>query len=199
MSKINRRSFLQSIGALVPAAALGACETPEAAEAGAAGPPLEAGLLLALAETVLPSELGPEGVQRVASGFQEWIARFEPVAELNHGYGTGEIRFTAADPAPGWGAQLRALNLLAQRAHGAPFPELPAEQRRELVRAQIRREGPESLPTAADADHVAVGLMAYYYDSPEATDLCYQAAIRKYGCRPLSQSPERPAPLQPRA
>lgn len=197
MSGIDRRSFLQSLGVLVPATALGGMAAP--ADAEAALPPLDDALMLALGEAVLPSELGPEGVQRVVVAFQGWLAGFQPVAELNHGYGTGELAYTAADPGPGWGAQLRALDLLARRRLGRGFAALAAEERRELVRALLARERLDRLPDVADAPHVAVGLLAYFYGTPEATDLCYRAAIRRTACRPLSDNPERPAPLQPRA
>lgn len=196
MASINRRSFLQSLGVAVPATALGGLVVPEVAEA--APPNLDRALMLALGGAVLPSDLEPSGVERVIAGFEEWLSGFEPVAELNHGYGTGELEYTSADPGPGWGAQLRALDLQAQRRLGKGFVQLSPDQRRELVRAVLPRETAERMPDIASAPHVALGLLAYFYASPEATDLCYQAQIRKTACRPLTRNPERPAPLQPR-
>lgn len=196
MSGIDRRSFLQSLGLAVPATALGALAAPRLAEA--ALPPLDDALLLALGEAVLPSELGAEGVRGAVGAFQAWLAAFQPVAELNHGYGTGDLEYTAADPGPGWGAQLRALDLQAQRRLGRSFAALAPEERRELVRSLLARERLDRLPGVAEAPHVAVGLLAHFYRTPEATDLCYRAGIRRTACRPLARNPERPPPLQPR-
>jgi hypothetical protein len=193
MPEINRRSFLHSLGALVPGAALAGCAGPEAAEPVAE--PLEPALLRSLAGTVLPSELGEAGIDRVVAGFRGWLLEFEPVAELNHGYGTGELEYTAADPAPGWNAQLRALDLRARREGGRGFAELDAGARRELVRRQVPREGTARLPGVAEAPHVAVGLLAYFYRTPEANDLCHRAAIGRQTCRPLARAALAPAAL----
>lgn len=195
MSTIDRRSFLQSLGVLVPGTVLGGLAVPDTVEA--ASPSLDHALMVALAEAVLPAELGSDGQQLVVAGFQEWLAGFEPVAELNHGYGTGEIEYAVADPGPGWNAQLRALDLQAKRTAGKAFTELAPEQRRELVRSVVARDATGGLPEIASARHVALGLLAYFYSTPEATDLCYRAEVGKNNCRPLSRNPERPAPLQP--
>jgi hypothetical protein len=193
MPEMNRRSFLHSLGALAPGAALAGCAGTEAAET--AVDPLEPGLLRALAEAVLPSELGEAGRDRAVATFREWLQDFEPVAELNHGYGTGELEYTAADPAPGWGAQLRALDLRARRETGRGFAELDAGERRALVRRQVPAERADRLPGVAEAPHVAVGLLAHFYRSPEANDLCHRAAIGRQSCRPLARSAQRPPPL----
>jgi hypothetical protein len=193
MPEMNRRSFLHSLGTLAPGAALAGCAGTDAAETPAET--LEPALLRGLAEAVLPSELGEAGIDRVVAGFRGWLAEFEPVAELNHGYGTGELAYTAADPAPGWGAQLRALDLRARREAGRGFAELGVGERRELVRRQLPRDRADRLPEVAEAPHVAVGLLAYFYRTPEANDLCHRAAIGWRSCRPLATSAERPAPL----
>jgi hypothetical protein len=43
---------------------------------------------------------------------------------------------------------------------------------------------------------VAVALVAHYYASPAATDLCYGASIGREQCRPLAHSRRQPLPLQ---
>lgn len=192
MSEMNRRSFLQALGSLVPAAAL---SEPAAAQGASEPAPLDEALLHALAAAVLPGELGAEGVRRAAARFQEWLAGYQPVAELNHGYGTGELEYTAADPGPGWAAQLRALDRLAHRRHARGFADLPVEQRRALVGAELARDPLDRMPEIAQARHVAVGLLAHWSASPEANDLCYRANIGRHQCRPLALSPERPTSL----
>ena len=51
--------------------------------------------------------------------------RSSPVAELDHYYlWTDEIGYGPADPAPLWTSQLEALELEAEKRHGASFAEL---------------------------------------------------------------------------
>ena len=198
MSGTDRRTFLQRASAALTLLALPGClpEREEARDDAAASfAPAEHEVLLAMAEVLLPSELGPGGRQRVVAEFRQWTAEYDPVPELMHGYGSAEIQYGPPDPAPGWSAQLRGLDLEARRAHGAPFAALPAERRRTIVRAHLASMPGQRLPTPVDAHHVAVALLAYFYDSPAATDLCYRARIGRNTCRVLAQSPERPAPL----
>jgi hypothetical protein len=156
---------------------------------------LDPALIRALAEAVLPSELGLSGRERAVAAFQQWVAGYRPVAERDHGYGTGELTYTGAHPAPGWRAQLEALDLEARQRFGLGFAELDADLRQRLVRAQLRRErGP--LPEPADAQHVAVGLVAWWSASPEANDLCYGRAIGRATCRPLAATGDEPARLE---
>ena len=192
MAGLTRRLFLKTLAPAVPAAAL-----PGAAWAGRAPAqdPLDPALLRALAEVVLPSELGATGVNDVVHAFRAWAAGYRPVAELDHGYGAAELRYSGPDPVPGWGAQLRALELEARQRYGRGFAELEAAVRQEMVRGQLGREQVDALPPPAEARHVAVGLLAFFYDSPEATDLCYRAHIGRLGCRPLSASGSRPPEL----
>ena len=194
---ISRRSFVRSAVALAPAAVLANCGDAEVADAPRDSAPdaAEQDTLLALAAAVLPSELGTEGTEKVVAEFREWLAAYQPVAELNHGYGTAEIDYTPADPAPGWMAQLRALELEAKQRFGSSFAALEPGARREIVRSQVGRRGGEGFPMIAEADNVAVGLLAFFYDSPFATDLCYRAGIRKLTCRPLAGSSDKPPPL----
>ncbi len=44
--------------------------------------------------------------------------------------------------------------------------------------------------------HVAVGLLAYFYATPAATDLAYRAKISRHTCRPLAYASRRPRPLE---
>ena len=193
MSEINRRAFLGSVAAAVPAAALAQRIATESAKAGS--PLLDETLLLAVAGAILPGELEPETLNRVVTEFQGWLEAYQPVAELNHGYGTDEIQYTPADPAPGWQSQLDALEMEARQRFNSSFAELDVESRRDMVRRQLTRDRVDRFPRPHLARHVAVGLLSYYYATPEAADLCYRRAIGKNSCRPLARSPEEPAPL----
>ena len=158
---------------------------------------LDDALLLALATSILPSELGPDGARRIADALQKWIAGYRPDAELNHGYGSARIRTTGADPSTRWALQLRSLEGDARRIHSTGFTAITPDQRRALVRAQLVAERATAIPgDTASAAHVALALLGVFYGSPEATDLCYEASITPTACRPLPQVTRQPVPLR---
>jgi hypothetical protein len=191
MSELDRRAFVSTVAAALPV--LGAASAFEqVAPVPLVGGGVDPELLRALAEAILPAELGEAGVARVATGFQAWLAGYEPEAEVNHGYGTPEIEYLPADPRPGWQEQLVALGLEAERQWGMTFVALHPDRRRLLVGRQLSTERSGRLPAAHEARHVAVGLLAWFYTGAEATDLCYRARIGKETCRPLAQTTAEP-------
>jgi len=151
----------------------------------------------AIASVVLPSVLGADAQRVALERFLEWADAFEPVAELNHGYGTSEIRYGPADPRPGWAAQLAALDLEARHRFDTSFPELELEERTALVRDHLERvvDGP-GMASPERAPHVAAALMAHWFRSSEATDLCYEVSIERLSCRGIETAPQRPAALE---
>ena len=186
----TRRAFVAWLAALPPASlvARGRRTLP--------GAPLDLAPLRALAEAVLPSELGREGVAREVAAFQRWLADFKPGAELNHGYGTPTIRQAPADPGPRWAAQLAALDEAARRRHGKALAALDRPARQALVREALAADRAPGLPDVASARHVALAVLAHWYGSPEAVDLCYEAEIRRTACRPLAAAAGKPVPLR---
>jgi hypothetical protein len=153
-----------------------------------------ASLLDALGDAVLPAELGTAGMTRAVGAFQQWMDGYRPGAEVNHGYGTGRIERVPPDPRPRWRDQLAALDSAARR-DGASFTGLSRERRQALVRTALAGERGESLPSPLAARHVAVALLAHFYDSPAATDLCYEAEIGRQQCRPLAAQTQKPVAL----
>lgn len=192
MPDINRRGFVGSVAASVPIAAASRHLLRSGKSA-----PLDDALMGALGHSLLPTELGSDNIDRVVDEFQQWLELYSADAELNHGYGTSEIDYTPGDPTSRWQDQLDGLNAEAQRRFGASFVDLDADVRRGIIRQQIADDRLDRLPRAYRARHVAVGLLAYFYASPEATDLCYKAAIGKNKCRPLRRSPDEPISLRP--
>lgn len=154
--------------------------------------------LLALGDAILPAELGTAGVARAVADFQKWIDGYQPGAEANHGYGTGKIERLTADPRPQWRAQLAALETDARRNGAVSFAALPRDGRQALLRTALATERGDALPSPLAASHVALALLGHFYDSPAATDLCYEAQIGRQLCRPLPAQRQQPVALSRR-
>jgi hypothetical protein len=152
-------------------------------------------ILAALADAVLPSELGADGVRRAVGDFQRWMDGYQPDAEAAHGYGTGRIGRLPADPRPAWKAQLQSMDAEARRSAGQSFAAMTRERRQALVRTALAGERGESLPSPLASKHIALALLSHFYDSATATDLCYESQIGRQQCRPLAAQAQRPTPL----
>ena len=75
----------------------------------AAFPVDQGDVLRALASVVLPSALGPDGLDKSSAAFERWVREYRPGAESEHGYGITRIRYQAASPAPAYLSQLKQL------------------------------------------------------------------------------------------
>lgn len=144
--------------------------------------------MLALALAVLPSELGAQGAARVARDFQKWIDGYRENAELVHGYGTSALSFTKPSPRAKWAAQLETLRR-------AGFNTTTVENRRAILTSVLATEKLVRMPDVADAPHVAIGLLVFWYGSSEANDVCHHARIGRETCRPLAAQARQPLPL----
>lgn len=184
MPDLSRRAFVCALATAIPAAAFVRRAHALAVDHLAANPRT----LRALGEAVLPSELGTAGTAAAVARFQRWIAEYREGAELLHGYGTSRLESAGPTPATRWATQLARLEKLR-------FARLPLEQRRALVRAELVALKVERIGSVGSAPHVAVALLAHFYASPEATDLCYESKIGKQTCRPLVASSRKPLPL----
>lgn len=202
----DRRTFLTQAAASVTAFTMAGdlrAESPQTsaqATTQAPGPSraLDAALLSALGEALLPEALGAAGRARAVRAFRDWIAGYSPVSEEMHGYGNAEITYTVADPAPGWNAQLHGMDLLARKQFGAGFAALKPAMRDTLVRAQLSGARGGRLPAnPLAATHVALALLAHWASSSEAIDFAYGAHIGKDVCKAIADSPRKPLPLAP--
>ena len=142
----SRRSFLKQSVATVAAASVAGC-APDAgrrpaAEAGGSPAPLPAGTLRAVAEAVLPAELGDEGRERAVAAFERWSEGLEPVAELSHPYLVPEIRYSGPDPRPGWAAQLEGLDKECRSRHGVSLAAIDMPERRKMLERPLGQAGP---------------------------------------------------------
>jgi hypothetical protein len=188
---LSRRSFLASLAAALPLTAV----VRRAHAAALTHLESDPATLDALAAAVLPADLGRAGTTKVAREFRDWGAQYRENAELVHGYGTSRLRSTGPTPLTRWTSQLDELEAAAQRTHQRRFHDLTVAQRADLVRTALEGQRLDRMPPVADANHVAVALLAHFYDSSAATDLCYGAHIGKQTCRPLSASSRKPLPM----
>jgi hypothetical protein len=185
----SRREFMGWLAGLIPAAVVVRRAHAASVEYLAAAPET----LDALGAAVLPQELGGTQVALVVAGFRRWIDGYRENAELNHGYGNSRLRFSGPTPATRWAKQLDDLDTAARSARGSSFATLTVAQRQEIVRPLIAAE--RGIPGSPDGGtHVALALLGFFYGSPLATDLCYEAAIGKNMCRPLGDSSKHPVP-----
>jgi len=194
---LTRRTFISWLGAI--ASTLGLRGRSIAAlvspSRGSQVTPLDPVLVTRLGEAVLPGELGEAGTARVARAFVQWLAAYRAGAEQVHPYGSADLRYTGASPAARWRDQLDELDRAARRDHGRSFASLTTAERRGLVAAALAGDRSGRLPDPIAARHVAVGLLAWFYASPDATNLCYRRRIDADSCRPLMASPREPLPL----
>jgi hypothetical protein len=189
----DRRTFLKRSGAALSVAAVGTT-LPQTLAADAAVRRLDPALLRAVAEVVLPSELGAPMREEAVADFEAWANAYEPVAEMNHGYGTSEILYGPPDPVPAWTAQLEALELETQKRTGSAFAALTPNARRALLERQ-GLDGGNGMPNPLGAQHVAVALMAHWFGSADAKDRCYERRIGEQTCRGIDSAPAEPREL----
>jgi hypothetical protein len=151
----------------------------------------EADTLHALAVVVLPAELGADGVHRAAEDFVRWVQGYRAGAEMDHGYGFTRLRAKGASPAANYLRHLEALHPILLSGD--------ADSKRVALTAALEQAKITDLPRSPDGRHVAADLMAFYFRSSDANDLCYRAAIGRDQCRGLDGSEQAPAPLKGRA
>ena len=147
-----------------------------------------------VAPTVLPGALGSARTRETVERFAEWTRRYREGVPLNHGYGHPRLAKTGPSPVPRYLTQIDALRADAQ-AKGARWSTLDLESRRALLDAAFAKAGVRNLPQRPAGQHVVADLMAFYFRSSEANDLCYGAMINREICRPIAVTTKRPAPL----
>jgi hypothetical protein len=161
---------------------------------------LDAAMLEAVAEAVLPTELGAQGRTRVVGDFLRWVRDYREGAETDHGYGFTRIRSTGASPARKYSEQLAALHRAAAAAKPSPggnaFVALDVDARRVAIAAALGEARVERLPTRPNGAHIVADLMGFYFNSSAALDLCYRAPIGRDVCRGLDGSEKEPAPVK---
>jgi hypothetical protein len=147
-----------------------------------------------VAPTVLPSAIGAKGHDEAVANFLRWIREYKEGVALSHGYGEPRLVKSGPSPRPAYVDQLAALQQAA-RARGGRFGALPLDIRRELLDAAFTAAAVRNLPGRPDGKHVVADLMAHYFRSSAANDLCYNARIGRNTYRAIRVTTVRPAPL----
>jgi hypothetical protein len=150
--------------------------------------------LYEIAASVLPESLGVTRVRATADRFVAWTRGYREGVALSHGYGHPRLQRSGASPVPTYIAQLAALAAEAG-TRGARWPALDLETRRRLLDASLTKANVRGLPARPNGQHVVSDLMAFYYRSSEANDVCYSAMINREVCRPIAITTRKPAPL----
>ncbi len=192
---LHRRFFLAWLTSLIalPRIVRAAAGRARAPASQPAVPPRV--LVRALGDAVLPSELGQARREVASDAFLRWMSGYREGAELLHPYGSPRISYAGKSPVPGWGSQLNALDRAARAKHGAGFATVTVANRQALVREALSEDRSDRLPSVASARHIALGLLAHFFGSSEATDLCYRAQIGRNKCRPLVHNGRKPLPV----
>jgi hypothetical protein len=147
-----------------------------------------------IAATVLPSAIGSAGQYEAVANFLKWIREYKEGVALSHGYGEPRLVKSGPSPRPAYVTQLAALQQAAQ-ARGGRFGALPIAVRRELLDAAFKAADVRNLPGRPDGKHVVADLMAHYFRSSGANDLCYHSRIGRNTYRAIRVTTVRPAPL----
>jgi hypothetical protein len=147
-----------------------------------------------VASTVLPSAIGSKGQNDAVDQFLRWIRDYKEGVALSHGYGEPRLVKSGPSPASRYAKQLIALQAEA-KLRGARFGALPLQARRELLDAAFTSADVRNLPGRPDGKHVVADLMAHYFRSSDANDLCYNARIGRNTFRAIRVTTVRPQPL----
>ena len=147
-----------------------------------------------VAPTVLPSAVGAKGADEAVDAFVRWVRDYKEGVPLVHGYGDPRLVRTGPSPATGYAKQVAALQDAA-RIRGGRFGTLPIDARRALLEEAFTSAGVQSLPGRPEGKHVVADLMAHYFRSSAANDLCYNARIGRNTYRALQITTVRPRPL----
>jgi hypothetical protein len=147
-----------------------------------------------VAATVLPSAIGRKGQDEAVDNFLRWIRDYKEGVPLSHGYGEPRLVKSSASPAAGYASQLSSLQAAA-KARGGRFGALPLDDRRALLDQAFNAAGVRNLPGRPDGKHIVADLMAHYFRSSAANDLCYNARIGRNTYRAIRVTTVRPQPL----
>jgi hypothetical protein len=194
MHVMKRRTLLQWLGGVAGAAATVSLRTMRVFAQPRELTDESVAALYEIAATVLPASLGEARVRATADRFVAWTRGYREGVALSHGYGHPRLQRSGASPVPVYIAQLAALAADAS-ARGARWSALDLDTRRRLLDAALAKANVRGLPARPTGQHIVSDLMAFYFRTSEANDVCYSAMINREVCRPIAITTKRPRPL----
>jgi hypothetical protein len=141
-----------------------------------------------LAAVVLPESLGRKATDEIADRFIRWVHGYQPGAEMAPGYGNTRMQRKPAAPAAAYLEQLDQLSLVLTSA--------TRTEKRRAIAESIKAAGVRDLGNYPSGAHIAADLMTFWFQSPEANDLAYDAAVGKDQCRGIADSAQQPRLLR---
>lgn len=153
--------------------------------------------LHAIAEVVLPVSIGERGRRDAIEKFVAWVRNYRAGADRGHGYGDSRLTApTGPSPALQYPPQFAALAAQASSQGAASFAALAVDKRRVIVEAALNTPQPiNRLPARPTGQNLVADVMGFYFNSPDAYNLAYNARIDRDNCRSLDGSERAPAPL----
>ena len=163
--------------------------------------PREIETLSAVADVVLPADLGAQGRKRVVDKFVAWFVNYRQGADMGHGYGASSLRQPSGpSPALRYPAQFAALETAARDRGAVSFAALAPAARREVVEKTLNEPQPVNrLPAQPTGANLIADFMGSYFTSADAWDRCYRAEIQRDNCRTLDNSSEEPRAIRAEA
>jgi hypothetical protein len=157
--------------------------------------PANIATIRAIADVVLPSSLGPARHDAIVADFAGWFHNYREGADRGHSYGSSTVSSpTGPSPARRYPPQFDALDKAAADRGAASFAALAIEPRREIVEAALNTpQRVTRLPARPTGANLVADFMGFYFNSPDAFDLAYNAAIGRDTCRGLEGSDREPA------
>ena len=193
-----RRTVLKSLAAAV--AAPGAAALSQQAGAGTSFSPTEIETLNAIADVVLPEEIGADARRRAVTVFVSWFTNYRQGADMGHGYGASTLRAPSGPfPFSRYATQFSTLDGAARTRGGQTLRALPVADRRVIVEQFLNEpQAVNRLPASPTGANLIADLMGSYFTSANAWDVCYGVQILRDSCRALEGSEAAPLPIRRR-
>jgi hypothetical protein len=192
---MKRRTLFRSVAALLLARPFApAARLRQGAATLSAG---DVATLRAIAGVALPASIGADAKDLVVDRFVAWVKNYREGADMGHGYGASTLRRPSGpSPALRYPPQFAALDRAAAALGASSFAALSPDRRRTIIEAALDEpERVTRLPATPTGASLVADLMGFYFNSPEARDLCYGRDIGTDRCRSLGGSEEEPARL----
>ena len=195
MHAMKRRTLLQWLGGVAGASATVPLRTMRVFAQPRELTHESVATLYEIAATVLPASLGAARVRATADKFVAWTRGYREGVALSHGYGHPRLQQIRRVAGAGLHRAARGPGRRGERERCDGGRRSTSTRAAGCSTRRWRR------PTFADcrrgrlASTSSSDLMAFYFRSSEANDVCYSAMINREVCRPIAITTRKPAPL----